>query len=140
MSAEAFIDTNVFVYALDSTDPRKCDTADGIIRSALTTGDACTSFQVLQEFLNVALKGARVSLTVDEARRFCDAAITPLITVWPSPTLYHRALDVKARWQFGFYDSLIVASALQAGCTTLLTEDLQAGQRIEGLTITNPFA
>ena len=60
--------------------------------------------------------------------------------MWPSPTLYHRALDVKARWQFGFYDSLIVASALQAGCTTLLTEDLQAGQRIEGLTITNPFA
>jgi predicted nucleic acid-binding protein len=46
---------------------------------------------------------------------------------------------VQARWRFGFYDSLIVAGALAAGCTTLLTEDLQPGQKIEGLTIVDPF-
>ena len=56
-----------------------------------------------------------------------------------SGTLYHRALDFQARWRFGFYDSLIVAGALSAGCSKLLSEDLQRGQRIEGLTVVNPF-
>lgn len=56
-----------------------------------------------------------------------------------SDTLCHRALDVHARWRFGFYDSLIVASALAAGCRTLLSEDLQHGQRIGDLEIVDPF-
>ncbi len=56
-----------------------------------------------------------------------------------SGPLYHRALDVQARWRFSFYDSLIVASALQAGCHTLLSEDLQHGQKMEGLTVVDPF-
>lgn len=56
-----------------------------------------------------------------------------------SAALYQRALDVQSRWRFGFYDSLIVASALSANCTRLLTEDLQHGQRIEQLTVENPF-
>jgi len=48
-------------------------------------------------------------------------------------------LDVRQRWRFSFCDSLIVAAALSAGCRRLLTEDLQHGQRVEGLTIENPF-
>ena len=51
-----------------------------------------------------------------------------------------RAVDLARSHGFGFYDALIVASALAAGCDTLLTEDLQAGRRIAGLTIVNPFA
>jgi predicted nucleic acid-binding protein len=47
---------------------------------------------------------------------------------------------LQQRWRFGFYDSIIVASALSAGCTQLLSEDLQDGQRIEGLVVKNPFA
>ena len=57
----------------------------------------------------------------------------------PSAALYTTALHLKARWQLAFYDSLIVAAALEAGCKRLLTEDLQDGQRIEGLRIENPF-
>ena len=53
--------------------------------------------------------------------------------------LYKRALDLRARWQFSFYDALIVAAALTAGCTRLLTEDLQHGQQVEKLTILDPF-
>lgn len=56
-----------------------------------------------------------------------------------SEALFHRALDVQQRWRFGFYDSLIVAGAMAAGCRTLLSEDLQHGQRLEGLTIIDPF-
>jgi predicted nucleic acid-binding protein len=57
----------------------------------------------------------------------------------PSASLYHRALDVQSRWKFSFYDSLIVAAALGLGCKTLWSEGLQHGQKIDGLTIRNPF-
>ncbi len=50
-----------------------------------------------------------------------------------------RALDLQARFRFSFYDSLIVAAALQAGCSRLLTEDLQHGQQVDGVTIEKPF-
>ncbi len=53
--------------------------------------------------------------------------------------LYRSALQLQLRWRFSFYDSLIVAAALEAGCKRLLSEDLQHGQRIETLTIENPF-
>lgn len=57
----------------------------------------------------------------------------------PTPTLYQRCLDLQARYNYGFYDSLILAAALHAGCSRLLSEDFHHGQRIEGLTLENPF-
>ncbi|MCO5309526.1 MAG: hypothetical protein M9891_09580 [Austwickia sp.] len=82
---------------------------------------------------------ARIPLGVDEARRFLDAVLLPLVQVWPSPALFHDALNTHRRWGFGFYDSLIVAAARQAGARRLLTEDLQHGQDIAGLEVHNPF-
>jgi len=140
MSASAFIDTNVFVYHLDSSDKRKHRIAEGIVRDALADGQACISFQVVQECLNVALRKAAVPLAPDQARAYLDVVLLPLMQVLPSAALYHRALDVQQRWRFGLYDSLIVAAALAAGCTRLLSEDLQHGQRIDTLVIHNPFA
>jgi predicted nucleic acid-binding protein len=58
----------------------------------------------------------------------------------PSTALYIRAVEVRTRYRYSFYDSLIIAAALEAGCTRLYSEDLQHGQRIERLTIVNPFA
>ncbi|MCW5633692.1 MAG: PIN domain-containing protein [Rubrivivax sp.] len=139
MSAEFFVDTNVFVYHLDNTDRRKQGVAERIVRDGLATGNACISYQVVQECLNVALRKAEVALPVDAARSYLDAVLLPLMQVTASESLYHRALDVQARWRYGFHDSLIVASALAAGCRTLLSEDLQHGQRLEGLTIVDPF-
>ena len=140
MSADLFIDTNVFIYQLDSSDKRKHRIAEGIVRDALVSGRACISFQVVQECLNVALRKADVPITPEQARGYLDVVLIPLLQVRPSPVLYHRALDVQQRWRFGFYDSLIIASALLAGCTRLLSEDLQDGQRIESLVVKNPFA
>lgn len=139
MSAESFIDTNVFVYHLDRTDRRKHAVAEKIVRNALATGDACISSQVVQECLNVALRKAEVALSPEAARRYLDAVLAPLMQVTASEALYHRALDVQARWRFSFYDSLIVAGAIAAGCRTLLSEDLQHGQQLDGLTIVDPF-
>ena len=139
MSAESFIDTNVFVYHLDATDRRKQRIAEGIVRSALERGDACTSAQVVQECLNVMLRKAQIPLPPDAVGAYLDTVLLPLMQVLSTEPLYRKALDVQVRWRFGFYDSLVVAGALSSGCRILLSEELQHGQKIEHLTVVNPF-
>ena len=139
MSADRFIDTNVFVYQVDSRDARKQVIAERIVRQALISGDGCISFQVVQECLNTVTRKAQIPLSLALAQAYLDTVLAPLLAVNASADLYHRALGLQGRWQFSFYDSLIVAAALEAGCTRLLSEDLQHGQRIETLTIENPF-
>ncbi|MEO6043003.1 MAG: hypothetical protein ABIQ47_03665 [Tepidiformaceae bacterium] len=65
--------------------------------------------------------------------------MAPLFRVPATIDLYQRALDVQACCRHSFYDSLIVAAALMGGCSRIYSEDLQHGQRIDGLTIHNPF-
>lgn len=77
--------------------------------------------------------------TPERMRELMDDVLFPLWRVKPTRTLYRRSLDVRARYGFAVYDSLIVAAALDAGCRTLYSEDLQHGQRLEGLTIVDPF-
>ena len=139
MSADVFLDTNIFIYQLDTSDARKHKVAERIVRDALESERACISYQVVQECLITMLRKAKVALDTQGARAYLDAVLLPLMKVPASAVLYQRALDIQSRWRFGFYDSLIVASALAAGCTRLLTEDLQHGQRIETLLIENPF-
>ncbi|MGI8911954.1 MAG: PIN domain-containing protein [Rubrobacteraceae bacterium] len=134
-----FLDSNVFVYLFDETDERKRDAAEKIVNSALQTKNAGISFQVVQETLNVVTRKVAAPMTAEGAKSFMEEVLAPLWRVSPSPALYNRALDVQARYQYGFYDSLIIAAALDAGCARLYSEDFQDGQRIEGLTIENPF-
>ena len=68
-----------------------------------------------------------------------EDVLVPLHRVQSSIRLYQASLDIQARYRFSFYDSLIVAAALEAGCHTLYSEDLKHGQQIGELTITNPF-
>jgi predicted nucleic acid-binding protein len=138
MSGE-FIDSNVFVYLFDETDDRKREAAEQIVDSALQNHNASISFQVVQETLNVLTHKLPTPMTVEGAKDFLQQVLVPLWRVSPSRALYDRALDLQARYRYGFYDSLIIAAALDAGCTRLYSEDLQDGQRIEGLTIKNPF-
>jgi predicted nucleic acid-binding protein len=132
-----FIDSNVFVYLFDGTDERKRTIARDIVRDAIALGSGVISHQVVQETLNVLTRS--IGATPHEARRFLDTVLTPLWSIAPSPALYADALDIRERYRFSFYDSLIVAAATSAGCTRLLSEDLQPGQTIGTLTITNPF-
>jgi predicted nucleic acid-binding protein len=139
MSARVFLDTNVFIYQLDTSDARKHKIAEKLVRDALASDRACISYQVVQECLNTVMRKAEVALDAHGARAYLEAVLLPLMKVGASAALYQRGLDIQSRWRFGFYDSLVVASALSAGCDTLLTEDLQHGQVIETLTISNPF-
>ena len=138
MSGE-FIDTNVFIYLFDETDEHKRTVAEQLIRKALETRSACISHQVVQETLNVVTRKLPSPMSAENARRFLEQILTPLWRIMPSLALYRRGLDLQSRYGFSFYDALIVAAALESGCTRLYTEDLQHGQKIDGLVIENPF-
>ena len=134
-----FLDSNVFVYLFDEASPSKQRIAQELIRVGLQTGDATISFQVIQETLNVMTRKFETRATPDEVRRFMDRVLLPLWTIMPSEALYHRALDIHGRYGFSFYDGMIIGAALAAGCRRLHSEDFQDGQRIDQLTIVNPF-
>jgi predicted nucleic acid-binding protein len=138
MSAD-FLDSNIFIYTFDTTDIRKSTKARSLIDTALGLGNGHISFQVVQETLRVITGKLQRPAQAEEAQAYMQSALLPLWSVMPSAPLYAKALALQARWQYSFYDRLIVAAALQARCDRLLTEDLQDGQRIEGLLIENPF-
>ncbi len=137
MSAEAFIDTNVFVYLFDETNEEKRRRAETIVYWAVADGTGCISFQVVQEALNVVTR--KLNAPPEDARRLLDDVLIPLWRIDPTASLYRRGLQVQARYKFSFFDSLIVAGALEADCKTLWSEDLRHRQQIAGLTIVNPF-
>jgi predicted nucleic acid-binding protein len=139
MPAEFFLDTNVLVYTFDRRDAEKRARSRALVELALETGDGVVSYQVVQEFLNVALHKFARPLAPDEAVRCLREVLDPLCTVFSSLALYEHAISLQRRWRFSFYDSLIVAAALEAGCKTLYSENLQDGQEVESLTITSPF-
>ena len=137
MSAEDFIDTSVFVYLFDETAPDKRERAERLVRRSLERGTGCISYQVVQETLNVVTR--KLGAQPASARLLLDDVLAPLWRVNPTRSLYTRGLRVHAQFGFSFYDSLIVAAALEAGCTRLYSEDMHDGQRVEQLTIRNPF-
>ena len=139
MNVDTFLDTNVFVYLFDESAPAKRSRATELVRTALSEGSACVSFQVVQETLNVITQKLEVPVSLEDARDLLRETLAPLWRVLPTEALYAKALDVKDRYGYSFYDALILAAALDAGCTRLLSEDLQDGQRIDGLRIENPF-
>ena len=138
MSAEDFIDTNIFIYLFDETNASKRGRAESLVRISLQNGSGCISYQVVQETLNVVTR--KLGATHANARRMLEEILVPLWHINPSPALYRRGLQLQSDLGFSLYDSLIVAAALEAGCTRLYTEDLQHGQEIGRLEIQNPFA
>lgn len=138
MSVENFFDTNVLIYLFDGTDDAKRERAELLIQQALDNETGCISYQVVQETMNVITR--KLNATPEKALQLLDRVLVPLWQINPTRTLYRRGLDLQARYGFSFYDSLIIAAALEAGCTCLYSEDMQDGQQIQGLIIQNPFA
>jgi len=139
MSGRFFIDTNVFVYTFDHSAPAKAKTAAQLIRRATDTGEGVVSYQVVQEFFNVALRRFSQPMSVAEAEQYLITVFRPLLAVHSSPAIYFEALRISTKHKLAWYDSLIVAAALEGHCEILYSEDLQHRQEIEGLRIENPF-
>lgn len=139
-SDRSFLDTNVLVYCFLDSDKDKRAEARKLVRSALDNHDGVISYQVVQEFLNVATKKPQRHLTQAEAQLFLTEVLAPLCEVFPDANLYSTALSIADETGWSFYDSLVMSSALAAGCRKLLTEDLQDGRKVRGVEIRNPFS
>jgi predicted nucleic acid-binding protein len=139
MSARFFLDTNIFAYTFDTKAPAKAKRAARLIRQAADTGEGIVSYQVVQEFFNVAFRRFSQPMNVAEAEQYLITVFRPLLAIHSSPGLYVEALRVTGKYRLPWYDSLIVAAALQAECGILYSEDFQHGRELEGLRIENPF-
>jgi predicted nucleic acid-binding protein len=140
MSGRFFIDTNIFVYTFDANAPAKAKKATQLIRRAADTGEGVISYQVVQEFFNVAFRRFPQPLSVPEAEQYLITVLRPLLAVHSSPAIYFEALRIFEKHKLSWYDSLIVAAAVEGQCEKLYSEDLQDGRKIEGMRIENPFA
>lgn len=131
-----FLDTNIIVYAFDPNEPEKQARARDLIAA-----DApwIISWQVVQEFVSVARHRFRVPLEIDYLESLIDLLLAPHSRISPTPALWCAALRIHQATQYRFYDSLIVAAAIESGVRILHSEDLQHGRRFGELTIVNPF-
>jgi|SRR5271165_4807900 len=139
MNVKFFLDTNIIVYAFGHSSPEKARIAQRLITDGAADKQAIISYQVVQEFINVALRGFRLALVRSDLESFVLTALFPMMAISSSPSLLIEALRVQGGNQFSWYDSLIVAAALQGGCKILYSEDLQHGRRFGDLVIQNPF-
>jgi predicted nucleic acid-binding protein len=139
MNDRFFLDTNIFVYSFDQSTPHKTEKADHLISRGVTTGKGIISYQVVQEFFNVAYRRFPEPMHLEQAERFLTAVLRPLWAVYSSPALCLRALQILERFRVQWYDALIVAGALEAKCGILYSEDFQNGQKFDDLEIRNPF-
>jgi predicted nucleic acid-binding protein len=139
MSDRFFLDTNIFVYSFDQSAPAKSQRAGQLIREALTTQKGVISYQVVQEFFNVALRRFVQPMKAGDSEQYLSTVFRPLLSVHSSQVLYAEALHLHAHGGLSWYDALIVSAAIQARCELLYTEDLQSGQRFGGLQVRNPF-
>src|SRR6202158_4688251 len=139
MSVRLFRDTNIFAYAFDAKSPAKAKRAAQLIRQAADSGNGVVSYQVVQEFFNVAFRRFQQPMNVAEAEQYLITVFRPLLSVHSSPALFVEALRIAGKHRLPWYDSIIVASAKEGQCETLYSEDFQHGREIEGLRIENPF-
>lgn len=133
------MDTNVLAYAFARQASDKRQLALQLVERGLNTGMGTISLQVAQEFLNVSQRKFTPPMAAGEAQIFLQEVLTPLCLVIPSIALLANALEVKDRYKYSFYNSLIIAAALEAGCDLLYSEDLHHSQHIGRLRIVNPF-
>ena len=131
---KTFVDTNILIYAFTIDEPDKQ-------AKALKYLDSCQpviSTQVIKEFSNVLLK--RGNVRQDRIKEIIKEIAEIVWVVNEEVALIFAAFDIKERYRFSFYDSLIVATAVNSQCKVLLSEDMQDGQIIDGsLRIINPF-
>lgn len=131
----AFLDTNVVVYAFDTADPVKQEAAIALLESDRRL---VVSTQVVLEAWWVLTRRLARTLPEDEAIAVIDE-LCRLPVVTTDVEMVRRAIDSSRRFRIAVWDALIIEAARSAGCDRVLSEDLQAGQDFDGITIENPF-
>lgn len=136
MSARSFIDSNILVYTDDHDNPRKQTKALDLIERERKRGTGVVSTQVLNEYFNAVTR--KLGVPSPLARRKVELlARMNLMLIHLDDIL--AAIDLHRLHQFSYWDALVIRTALQAGCSTLYSEDLQHGRKIDGLALVDPF-
>ncbi len=141
MTDKIFFDTNILIYLFDKTDAHKHKVAKNLIKGLIPDSFAYISAQVINEFINATTKKIQYPISFERQKEILSFLDEMFII---SPISFYtsfRAIDIKLKYNFSFWDSLIIASALEKKCTILFSEDMQHKQKIENkLEIMNPFA
>lgn len=137
-SDRTFVDTNILIYAHDVDAGRKHEIAKHLLRTLWEERAGMLSTQVLQEFYVNATRKIRKPLTKAEARGVVDT-YAPWCVDGITTNDLSAAFQIEDQARVGFWDALIIAVAARAGARRLVSEDLNAGQSIAGVTIHSPF-
>ncbi len=133
-----FVDTNVLIYAYDVSAGKKNERARKIIGDLWELGLGVLSLQVLQEFFVNVTKKVSKPLGIETAREIVRDLLKWDIVLLDGDSIW-EAIEIHRRFQFSFWDSMILHAALRGGASILLSEDLEDGRIIDGLKIKNPF-
>lgn len=137
--SRGFVDTNVLVYAYDLTAGDKHERARALLTELWDSGEGCLSVQVLQEFFVNVTRKVPKPLDAGAAK----AVIADLV-YWqvhqPGPPDVLAAVDLHRRTGVSFWDAMVIRSAVTLGCEVLYSEDLNPGQRYDGVEVRNPLA
>lgn len=138
MTELVFVDTNVLVYADDTSDPIKHECAGDWLEALWSRRIGRLSTQVLGEYYVTVTRKLERGLKQGDAR-----AKIRRYQLWHPWQIDHPTVEtawgIEARFGVHYWDALIVASAQQSGCSTLLSDDLQHGQKLGAVTVINPF-
>jgi len=138
MSVE-FCDTNVVVYAYDTSAGAKHDQARRLLERLWLEGVGAVSVQVLQELFVTLTRKIPQPLSPYNARAIiADLATWPVVTPTSSEVL--AAIDATVNWKLSFWDAMILVAAQRCGAAVVWSEDLNAGQMFDTMTLRNPFA
>jgi predicted nucleic acid-binding protein len=136
MSARSFLDTNVLLYSDDRDAPGKRRRALDLLAGHRLARTGVVSLQVLQEYFAAATR--KLGVEAEIARRKVELFANYHVVVLDVDDVL-AAVDLYRLHQLAFWDALIVRAARQGGCSVLLSEDLQDGRSIDGVTVVNPF-
>jgi predicted nucleic acid-binding protein len=137
MTEPIFVDTNVWVYAVDAADPDKRERALEVT-SPVSRRDLVISTQVLTEFYAVATRKLVVPVARDEAEAMVrQLSILPVVAI--DASLVMSAISGSRDWQVSIWDALIIRAAEVAGCRRVLSEDLADGRTYGSVVVENPF-
>jgi predicted nucleic acid-binding protein len=135
---KVFVDTNILVYAYDASSGEKHKKAQGIMESCWNSGNGIISSQVLQEFFVSVTKKIAKPLDTSTAKEIVKDFLK-WKTIIIDGEIILEAIDVHVRYKYSFWDSMIIASAVEGGAKTVFSEDLSDKHVIKGITINNPF-
>lgn len=134
-----FVDSNVLVYAFDTSAGARHEASAALIERLWESGGGCLSVQVFQEFFVTVTRTVKKPLSADEAADHIRD-----LSAWriyaPDIVDVLAAIDLHKRARINFWDAMVVRAADQSGCAVVWTEDLSDGQSIQGVTIRNPFS